>query len=490
MAIVVPAEVGWFGEGDEGMKKGISFSVFWLILLGAGLLAARSSLAANLWNVSFLKAETSGGPLPAPLSDSGWQQQAWLGRAAFQRGDLPAARAALAGLESNPEPLAVAVLGELYAAEENTDKAVSIWSAQENIQALSQAAEAAEQAGQFEQSEAYYLAAYQRAPIEIILKLSSLYMDKINQPEKALPFLEQMISTYPAHERWPVWQRYLGDACRKMEDWGCAEQAYQQALLVNPDDVLSMVGLGHTARDGTGDIETALSYFYLATERQPGQYEGHLALADTYAAQGRWERADHSYLQAIDAKPDLVGLYIARAQAVVTSGNLALGRQIFTEAQALFPESDILYYQYAALEYQAGNPATARRLIDQALHWMQPPQPWFYRQAGIIYTGQQDYLAAQIILQLGIEKFSQDAALYIELALVEKQLDQPAQAVRAIEQALALSPQPAAAYLARAGFIYEWVGETDQALEYYRQALQLDPNDPVAGPGFQRLNGD
>jgi len=490
VAAVVPAEVGKSGAGVEGVKKTILIGLFWLFLLGAGLLATRTSLAANLWNIRFLKADAKGGSPPAPISSLNWRQQVWLGRAALQRGDLSAARVALMDLESNPKPLAVAALGELYAAEGDTEKTIAVWSEQENYQALSQAAEAAEQAGQFEQSEAYYLAAYQLASTEIILKLSSLYMDKINQPEKAIPFLEQIITTYPTHERWPVWQRLLGDACRKMADWSCAEQAYGQALEVNPDDVLSLVGLGHTARDGTGDVETALSYYYQATERQPQQYEGHLALAEAFAAQGRWERADHSYMQAINARPDLVGLYIARAKTVVKSGNLALGRQLFDEAQTLFPESDILYYEYAALEYQAGDLAAARKLIEQALMWMQPPQPWFYRQAGIIYAGLQDSATARDILLQGLDRFPQEASLFIELAIVEKQLNQPEAAIESIVNALSLSDQPAASYLARAGFIYEWVGDTEKALEYYRQALLLDPNDPVALPGFQRLSGD
>jgi len=472
------------------VKKTILIGLFWLFFLGAGLLATQTSLASNLWNIRFLNADATGGVLPEPLSNLNWQQQVWLGRAALQRDDISAARAALMGLESNPKPLAVAALGELYAAEGNTEKAIAVWSAQENFQALSQAAQAAEQAGQFEQSEAYYLPAYQLASTEIILNLSSLYIDKINQPEKAIPFLEQIITTYPAHERWPVWQRLLGDACRKMADWSCAEQAYQQALEVNPDDILSLVGLGHAARDGSGDLETAIDFYFQAAERQPQQYEGHLALADTFALQGRWERADHTYLQAIHVRPDLVGLYIARAKTVVKSGNLALGRQLFDEAMTLFPESDILYYEYAALEYQAGDLAAARQSIEQALMRMQPPQPWFYRQAGIIYTGQQDYATARDILLQGLDRFPQEASLFIELAVVEKHLNHPEAAIEAVENALAQSGQPAASYLTRAGVIYEWIGDTEKALEYYRQALLIDPNDPVALPGFQRLSGD
>ena len=446
-----------------------------------------SAVAANLWNVRFIQAAARGAELPAPIPELNWWQYAWLGRAELTRSNLAAARIALDSLKNNSDPQAVAVLGKLAAAEGDHSRAVEIWSAQGNYQALVQAAEQAEQAGDFPLSEKYYLAAYRLAPAENILSLSSLYIDRLNQPEKAIPLLEETLLAFPAHERWPVWQRTMGDACRRSQDWICAEAAYQKALSIAPDDVLSLVGLGYIARDDKGDMQTALDFFSQAVERQPDQYEGYLALADTFSAQGEWQKADPAYLQAISARPDLVGLYIARAKGAAKSGDIHLARQTFAEARDRFPASDIAYYESAALEYQAGDLAAAAELIQQALSRMQPPQPWYYRLAGIIEMGQKDYLAAREILSSGLKRFPQETSLYIELALVEKELNHPEPAVQAIEKALA-GDSPAA-YLARAGVIYEWLGDAPRAIDYYRQALQRDPTDPVALPGLQRLEG-
>ncbi len=461
------------------------------VLLAGGLLWGQivGRVQANLWNVSFVKAVVNGAELPEPLPKPSWWQQVWLGRAALEWDDLPAAREAFASLESKSEPFVLAAQAELAAAEGDISRAIEIWSAQGNYQALSRAAEKAEQAGNFNLSEAWYRAGYPLAPTETILKLAPLYTDKLRQPEKAIPYLQQTITSFPAHERWPVWQRLLGDACRQVKDWECAEQAYTRALVVTPDDVLSLVGMGYVARDSRDDPDTALDYFSQAIQRQPGQYEGYLALAETYSTLGEWSNADAAYLQAINARPDLVGLYIARAKGAARNGNLELSRQIFKGAQALFPESDILSYEYAALEYGAGNLTTARQLIEHAIQRMRPPQPWYYRLAGIIYSGLQDQNAAKYILEQGLALFPGESSLYIELAIVEKNLAHPEQAIQAVEQALALTGQPDAGYLARAGVIYEWVGDNSRALDYYRQALAIDPADPVALPGFERLNG-
>ena len=62
------------------------------------------------------------------------------------------------------------------------------------------------------------------------------------------------------------------------------------------------------------------------------------------------------------------------------------------------------------------------------------------------------------------------------------------QAMAAIEQALVLMAPPNVYYYARAGSIYEWAGDKNQALYAYRQVLLIDPQNAVARKGVERLD--
>jgi Tfp pilus assembly protein PilF len=91
------------------------------------------------------------------------------------------------------------------------------------------------------------------------------------------------------------------------------------------------------------------------------------------------------------------------------------------------------------------------------------------------------------VYQETIKKFPDYAIAYYEIAQAYRLNDQPEQATAAIEEAVARISPPSAAYYTRAGKIHEWAGEPAKALEAYRQALQIDPGNPEALKGVERL---
>jgi len=87
-----------------------------------------------------------------------------------------------------------------------------------------------------------------------------------------------------------------------------------------------------------------------------------------------------------------------------------------------------------------------------------------------------------------LTRFPDFAPAYYEIAYIYQLNEQPAQAMTAIERALALMAPPNASYYTRAGSIYEWAGDETQALHVYRQALLIDPQNAAARKGVDRLD--
>jgi tetratricopeptide (TPR) repeat protein len=88
-----------------------------------------------------------------------------------------------------------------------------------------------------------------------------------------------------------------------------------------------------------------------------------------------------------------------------------------------------------------------------------------------------------------IDRFPDYALAYHELALAFRLSSQSVDAVNVMEQALQLT-SPRVDFYLRAGAIYEYVQDDSMALEMFRCALQLDPDNDLAQEAIKRIRGD
>jgi len=94
---------------------------------------------------------------------------------------------------------------------------------------------------------------------------------------------------------------------------------------------------------------------------------------------------------------------------------------------------------------------------------------------------------ARTLLFKSIELFPDYAPSYYELAWIFKLTDDPIQAQIAIEQALNLHKTPPLNYYVRAGDIYSWSNQIDQARSSYQHAAELAPEDERVIRGLESL---
>lgn len=210
-------------------------------------------------------------------------------------------------------------------------------------------------------------------------------------------------------------------------------------------------------------------------------------LGDTLQAQKRWDEATAAYDSTIVQAPDdwaaHIGLGWTRyergdgLQAAISefqkaintpksqgNGQLAIAQVLAREKQ--FKEADAWFAQALALN---------------------PEVQWWYVARGNVAQQAGSLRLALAAYQEALARFPDYAPAYYEIAYAYQLNKQSAQAIAAIEQALVLMAPPNADYYARAGNIYEGAGDASRALQAYRQALLIDPNNVAARKGMERL---
>lgn len=250
----------------------------------------------------------------------------------------------------------------------------------------------------------------------------------------------------PDHPRSDLWQAAL--AVRE-KDW---QRVLDAALPSALDGDPTAMQYAARAYEFTSEYDQAITLW-----RGAGNVEALMELGLTLQQAGRLEEAAAAYSAAweLDARP-----VTARLTSVLSD----LGR--LEEAERV---------------YQAALDRVSR--IDVR-------RPGWYRGLGRLYVQQDRWIEAVGAYEaaLAAARFNpafEVETVYFEIALSYKMAGMNADAVAAIETAVAMNPS-AETYL-RAGSIYEAAGNPEQALASYRLALNFDPDNKAALEAVERL---
>lgn len=266
-----------------------------------------------------------------------------------------------------------------------------------------------------------------------------------------------------------------------------AFMAYEAAWTLNADQgALPLVNFLLNYRQDYDRAENILRQSLVTFPDSKRQLDWSRRLGDVLQAQKRWDEATMVYESIIAQAPDDWASYIGLGWTRYEYGGGAQ-RAIdqFQRAIAIDQARGDGYFAIAQVLAREQRFMEADDWYRLALERNQKREWYVARANAARSAGNLDLALATC--QEAVEKFPAYAALYYEMALTYRLNEQPKEAIASIEKAIRLMPQPNAAYYVRAGQIYEWSGDATRALEAYRNALTINPENSAAQQGVRRL---
>ncbi|MEZ4864532.1 MAG: tetratricopeptide repeat protein [Caldilineaceae bacterium] len=383
--------------------------------------AVARSFEINLWSIQYLWNATQY-PLALLTPDNAWtatipaghdNARLWQARKFIQANQFLQAQEILEPILTRNNYEALRLEAQLLEAQGDMADAVELWT---EIQAVDDLLEAAEQnieKGKLDAALLAYKTAYELAPERSVLPLAHFLRLFYQNSAQAESILYQYITSFPSSRYALSWSKELGSIYQDQGAWDKAASVYLGLTKIIPDDPQIWIQLGWASYESSHNIEAALPQFNQAIMVAPYQGEGYFAIASLLTREARFKEADKWYAQALTYDSKRPAWYLARMNAAQQANTLTLAVALARETEALFPN-------YAQGHYQAA---------------------WIYR----------------------LNEDRPSAINAIENAIATEEFRQiPQQSIKAN-------------YYNRAGQIYEWSGDLDQARAAYLKAIQLHP---------------
>ncbi len=299
---------------------------------------------------------------------------------------------------------------------------------------------------------------------EVFVTLGELHLSTGRSDESVRAF-EQAIEIRPEYpEAWSGLSLALLRANR-FED---AEEACRRTIALRPNDWLGYNRLG-LVLFRQGRFEAAAEPWRMATRLAPDNSLVHLNLAGAYFNTDRWDEAEVQYRRSLEIKPTS-GAWAGLGSVLYYRGEVAAALDAFEQAVALDPDDARMWGNLAnACDLLPGQEVRGAEALDRAIDLML------------------DHLEIN-------PNLAEDWALLAKWRADRRQVEP---AVKAIERALALSPEDASV-MGEAIVVYHTLGDRLAALHWTGEAVSrgygvevLRRNPALAGlvadPEFARV---
>lgn len=302
-----------------------------------------------------------------------------------------------------------------------------------------------------------------------------VYYYKIGESQLAIEHYQRAIQ----HDAEPaVYYENLALAFEAIGDSKNALQAYRQALERSPSEPLytNKLGLLYLAQE---DYESAEEYFKKTIALKPNDPIGYENLATTLNHQGltdqalawmqqAWEHSDQK-----DLYHNLIGnLYYQSFEDKKAA-------EQYRKAIELNPTVPIYFENLALITEGLGNYDEAINAIEKVME-LQPDNPNYINRLGQLYYRQDKFSEALPHFKRATQINPNNAYFWENVGLTSEKLNLMPEAESAYLRALAAAaPEEKHAYHNLLGVFYYTIGETQSAIDAYRQALQLQPENSI-----------
>lgn len=301
--------------------------------------------------------------------------------------------------------------------------------------------------------------------------------------EAALVDLEAARDRDPqAVDQWvQISQLYLA-----MGDMDNAVGTIEAARSLDPQDAWAHEAAGYVYQE-LGDHRTAAEAFERALELDPGGLWIYLGLAESRLALGEPEAAEEAIQRALQAgaeqDPDLLD---SIGWLYLDHGDPGQAEAIFGLLTERYPGDLRGPYGMAEIRYQAGDVAGAIEALEPAAE--AAPEASAYETLAWWYWELGQLEQAQRAFERAIELDPQNGYRYVELARALAASGDGDEALRMLQRGAELAAGDPWLYQAL-GWGYAELARCDLALDYFEQALELEPGMESARDGVRECGG-
>jgi tetratricopeptide (TPR) repeat protein len=253
--------------------------------------------------------------------------------------------------------------------------------------------------------------------------------------------------------------------------------AFNEVLRLSPTSVPAQLELSRAYLRG-GRSQEALQLAQSVLAKQPRNPEALLLQSRALLQAGNVSAAERPTSALMRDHPEVAAVHLQVGDLQRQKKDNVAARAAYERALAIDPLNARALTSLAALDFSLGRAADARARVDAALS-KQPESPALLMLAGGVYAQLRDYASAEKALRKAVELEPSNPNLYAMLGAIYRDQGQTDRAIAEFDRLVRKSSKPAAVQTL-IGTLLESQQRFDEAKKRYEEALQLDPNAPVA----------
>jgi len=250
----------------------------------------------------------------------------------------------------------------------------------------------------------------------------------------------------------------------------------EKAVGLDPDLVEARRNLAHAYR-ASGNLDRAVTEYLAVLERNPSDQETFDALWEIFAGREKYEEAEAVYARILEANPDNLLARWHRANLLALQGRTMEATEVCRDILQRKPE-------WVAVRNFLANLELALDRRDEAVKtWL---EAWDAGSgdsdslAGLLgvaraYGESREYESSLAVFDEIIRRVPDDAAIRADRALTLYNLGRTDEAIQAYTDAVEIDPYDSQ-ILNDLGLAYQGTGDYQKAIEYFLKAIEIDNN--------------
>ncbi|MDP9038257.1 MAG: tetratricopeptide repeat protein [Acidobacteriota bacterium] len=307
--------------------------------------------------------------------------------------------------------------------------------------------------------------------VQVLNAVLLLNTGKVNE---ALALLQKATKDSPNNIQT---QLLLGRVAAAKGDTATAETSYRAAAKLNPGSLEAQSGLADVAvRRNDGSMLQDIGD--RVVQSHPEAVQGYLWRGSAEGSRKEYDKAEADYQHALKVSPNNPDVYVELGQLRLAEGKVPEGKVMLEKALEINPGAIRALGLLVEYDMQAKQPAKAAARVQTALA-KEPNNGLLYAELAKIELATRDFQGAAQNGQKAMQLAPNYVDAYQTYTQAEVALGNIDPVIATWERWLASHPGDNHAEEIL-GTLEESKGDVPKAKEYYKKALQVDANDPVA----------